>query len=852
MPDIPWRVLTGGAGRRPFRLPVALRWRLERLYEILMWRLCVALIQAVSRIRALRGVPRRVLIGAERRVIMTVRPQTLDADFYLAANADVRQSGMAALDHYLSFGWREGRSPNAHFDDAYYRGEAGLAPETPVSALAHFLAVGQRLGRSPAPSVDLATWQRRHPEIAVARVDPYGHFLRSDPEHAETSPPPSAEASLEKLGAIRAERWSPALVDVIMPVHSGRAETLNAIARVLEASGRTGFDLIVIDDCTPERDLAEDLEDLELRGLITLIRHEENQGFVAAINRGMACHLDRDVVWLNSDTEVYDRWLDRLREAAYSAPRVATVTPLSNNATLCSYPRIDMDNATDLECGWEEIDRLAARSNPGERVEVPTAVGFCTYVRRDAIEAIGGLDQETFGRGYGEENDFSRRAVSIGWKNLAAADVFVRHFGAVSFKNERAERVERALAVLDRRYPDYHAAVHRFLAEDPLQPARRNLDLARLRALRGHRNVLVVMHSLGGGTEQHVSEEIERLTREGATAFVLTQGTGGKGTVRLRHAGAAAMPTLDAMELRGEGLWAILATLDLTEATIHHLIDFDEDAPTLFHQRLAAMKVPYCFTMHDYFAVCPRINMADLGGMYCGEPDVAGCRSCLLRRGSSAGRPDIVEWRTRYQKFMNAAQLVRVPDRDVANRLHGHFPELSNVRVVPHEPPVSTPLLDTDRRHGGPLRVAVIGAIGPIKGVDVLFATAMRAQRMSDGPEFTVIGYTHNDRAARACGIRVTGAYQNGGVDLLIEQVDPDVIWIPSIWPETYCYTLSIALRSGRPVAGFAIGAIATRLRDAGRGHLIPLSDAARPGRLIEALALAADEEPANSLAGLA
>jgi glycosyltransferase involved in cell wall biosynthesis len=78
---------------------------------------------------------------------------------------------------------------------------------------------------------------------------------------------------------------------------------------------------------------------------------------------------------------------------------------------------------------------------------------------------------------------------------------------------------------------------------------------------------------------------------------------------------------------------------------------------------------------------------------------------------------------------------------------------------------------------------------------------------------------------------------------MLIEQVDPDVIWIPSIWPETYCYTLSIALRSGRAVAGFAIGAVATRLRDAGRGYLIPLGDAGDPARLIQALALAAEEQ---------
>ena len=42
-----------------------------------------------------------------------------------------------------------------------------------------------------------------------------------------------------------------------------------------------------------------------------------------------------------------------------------------------------------------------------------------------------------FGRGYGEENDFSMRAAGAGWRNVLAGDVFVYHEGAVSFSDER-------------------------------------------------------------------------------------------------------------------------------------------------------------------------------------------------------------------------------------------------------------------------------------------------------------------------------------------------------------------------------------------------------------------------------
>jgi hypothetical protein len=68
------------------------------------------------------------------------------------------------------------------------------------------------------------------------------------------------------------------------------------------------------------------------------------------------------------------------------------------------------------------------------------------------------------------------------------------------------------------------------------------------------------------------------------------------------------------------------------------------------------------------------------------------------------------------------------------------------------------------------------------------------------------------------------------------------VILIASIWPETYCYTLSHALASGRPVAGFDIGAVGTRLRDAGlagrqigaRATVLPLKLARDPAALLD------------------
>jgi len=265
------------------------------------------------------------------------------------------------------------------------------------------------------------------------------------------------------------------------------------------------------------------------------------------------------------------------------------------------------------------------------------------------------------------------------------------------------------------------------------------------------------------------------------------------------------------------------------------------------------------FVVHDYLALCPRINLADRSGMYCGEPEPAGCRRCLKQRRSQFGAPDIPRWRRGYEALLAMARIVRVPDRDVAARLGRHFPRLGNIVVRPHERilPIGEARAPAMRRPGPP-RIATIGAIGPIKGFDVLLAMAAELQRRASVPEgavaeLTVIGYTRSDAAARAAGIAVTGPYENGRIMAEIEAADPDLILIPSIWPETYCYTLSHALASGRPVAGFDIGAIGTRVRDAtalgAPATLLPLAMARDPAALLDALlaALVAAAAPAEA-----
>lgn len=272
-------------------------------------------------------------------------------------------------------------------------------------------------------------------------------------------------------------------VDIVVPVYDGYRETVTTLRRVLEARNRRACELVVVEDAPPDAAIRSAVDGLAARGLATVLRNETNRGFVASANRGMALHPERDVVLLNADTEVFDGWLDRLLAHAGfrigAGLRIGTVTPLSNAATILSYPVRLRDNHMRLELPDRDLDGLAAAFGPWS-CEIPTGIGFCMVVSRACLAEIGPFDEEAFGRGYGEENDFCRKAAARGWRNIAIGDVFVRHHSGLSFGAEKEARVAAAIAEVERRHPGYGALVGRFIREDPLAPLRRRLDEARI------------------------------------------------------------------------------------------------------------------------------------------------------------------------------------------------------------------------------------------------------------------------------------------------------------------------------------------------------------------------------------
>ena len=661
---------------------------------------------------------------------------------------------------------------------------------------------------------------------------------RSDHGSGQAPPTPSRAAIPADIVGPPAQAMSAPgrAVAVVVPVHRGLSVTLDCL-RGVEATMPAGTRLIVVDDATPEPALARELDAMRRQKRITLIRNDANRGFPASANAGLraaaALAGGRDVVLLNSDALVTAGWLERLREAVHAAPDIGTATPFSNDATILSYPDRTKSNPVPAAAELRRIAARAAKANAGVTVDIPTAVGFCMYVRRECLDDVGLFREDLFAQGYGEENDFCIRARHFGWRHVAVPAVYVAHVGGQSFGSARQHLIARNLEILERLHPGYHALIAAFEAADPLAEARKRLDLAGFAVERSRRGcVVLVTHDSGGGVERVVRQRCEALRREGLRPIVLRPVIDRGAAVADRE--KSYVPGLCVVGDGAQGGFANLR-FHLPEALealagilrrerpesveFHHLLGHDPAVLDL-PRRLG---VPWDVHVHDYASFCPRITLVGASGRYCGEPtEVAVCEACIADAGRNIEEDiSVAALRARSAKVLSGARRLSVPSADAATRLRRHFPE-SRPIVEPHEDDGA--VVSRFVRPGRPLRVCIVGGIGVEKGFDVLLACARDAEARGLPIEFIVVGHTRDDRRLLATGrVFITGPYDDAEVEALIRAQDAHLAFLPSIWPETWCFTLGHAWRAGLAVAVFDIGAQAERIRRTGRGWVFPL-----------------------------
>jgi GT2 family glycosyltransferase/glycosyltransferase involved in cell wall biosynthesis len=664
-------------------------------------------------------------------------------------------------------------------------------------------------------AIETARLMPAGPAVPIARASRTARAYAVPADVAGPSPP---------IGATGRRRP----VAVVIPVHDGGDVTRACFDAVLATVPR-GTRVVVVDDASRDPALIAALDALARRRRILLLRHAVNRGFVHSANAGLRAAAGCDVVLLNSDTLTPPGWLAALRAAALSAPDIGTASPLSNDATILSYPDAAGGNPAPDEAGCARMAALAARENAGVVVDVPTTVGFCMFIRRDCLDATGLFDAASFAQGYGEENDFCIRARHLGWRHVAVPGAYVAHLGGHSFGPARTALMARNMRVLNRLHPGYDALIGTFAAADPIAPARRRLDIARLRATRtaGGGSALIVTHDGGGGVERVVAARCDALRGAGLRPLVLRapdldpDDPGADARAWLCDGTARDLPNLRfALPAEMPALLRLLRAQRPAHVEFHHLLGHDASVASI----AARLGVPHDVYVHDYAAFCPRLVLSGPGARYCGEPPPEVCVGCVADLGSMLDEDiSVPALRARSAALLAGARRVVAPSRDAAARIRRQFPGVDAVAEPPEDDlalPDATAARPQARER---LRVAVLGAIGPEKGLDVLVGCARDAAARDLPLEFVAIGHTTGDARLIATGrVFVTGPYRADELPALIARERPHLALLPSVVPETWCFTLSEAWRAGLDVVCFDLGAQAERVRARGRGLVLP------------------------------
>lgn len=272
---------------------------------------------------------------------------------------------------------------------------------------------------------------------------------------------------------------------------------------------------------------------------------------------------------------------------------------------------------------------------------------------------------------------------------------------------------------------------------------------------------------------------------------------------------------------------------------VNHMVDLPVSAMGLVVAATRRASVPFDIHLHDYYFLCPRVNLVDAAGVYCGGLTHKACRGCVLREpGGRTYSRDV--WREAAWPFLRAAERVFGPSRDLADRYARIWPDLPVIVRNPEPDLVvrapSMPL----RREGEPLKIVILGRLNIPKGFNVVLELARAIRRHAVPVRLVLIGESVDDSALLRQGVTVHGRYRPEAASFLLRTYAPHLVFFPAIWPETWSFVLSVALREGVPVCAFAIGAIAERLRTLRMGTLLPSTLTEDPDLLLQHIIAAA------------
>ncbi|MEY2856913.1 MAG: hypothetical protein RLZZ74_1225, partial [Cyanobacteriota bacterium] len=625
-------------------------------------------------------------------------------------------------------------------------------------------------------------------------------------------------------------------VTIIIPVYNAYEAVRQCLRAVFKHTSRNAK-LIILNDASPDERIQPMLAAMVAgRPNVRLMVNEENLGYTRTINKAINFAPQDDIILLNSDTAVGPRWLENMRIAAYQDRDIGTVTAISDNSGAFSVPAMGQANDFPEWLQPEEIARMIHQQSSLIYPETPTGSGFCLYIRHELMRDIGLFDEEAFPRGYGEENDFCMRGLRAGWRHIVDDRTLVYHVRSASFQGEKTALYKPGREVVDRRYPEYKALVTNFVHSPPMDLMRYQIrklleNSSQLPAPRPR--VLFVISTKTGGTPQ--------------TNQDLMTGLGDRYHPMLLVCDSKEISFYDARPeehvlLESAKLRSPINPTDHTSKEYDNIVGdlLFRYGIELVHIRHIAwhslslarvakrLDIPSILSFHDFYTICPTVNLLDENQVFCGGECTATEGRCPLpiwseHRLVNLKHEFIKTWQHNMGQMFQYIDAFVTTAPTAKEMMVKTYPQLAeaNFKVIPHGR--DFPHLQNEPtfilrppKSNQPLRVLFPGNISSSKGAELI--VAIKKLDVNNRLEFHFLGRTRHFLSAVG---RLHGTYTRNDFDQWMQKIRPHCVGIFSIWPETYCHTLTESWASGVPVVAINKGAVGERIARHGGGWLI-------------------------------
>jgi GT2 family glycosyltransferase len=619
-------------------------------------------------------------------------------------------------------------------------------------------------------------------------------------------------------------------IDIIIPVYNG-FEYLSPLFESIERYSTTPYRLIVINDASPDERVVPLIEDqLKKHPDAIFVNHSENVGFVKSVNEAVT-HVSDHFIILNTDTEVPAFWIERLMYPIIHMEKVASTTPFTNAGQIASFPTFIEDNDIFEGMPVNTLDKVFRNVNPQAfYTEIPTGVGFCMGVNHTLVKEIGFFDEDTFGKGYGEENDWCQRAITHGYKNLLVPNLFVYHKHGGSFSSEEKKRLmaENAAKLL-KRHPDYDHAVQVYVKEDPHYDLRRLLVMiASSKTEEGM--YLIIDHALGGGANHYAQDRFETYHLSGKKVlYIQYDFYADRFVCKFRYKEYLFDFYLEHIS----GAEQLLREITFQELFVNSLVSYREISRmlALIKELSEVSNADLIVPIHDYYPVCPNFTLLNEQDSFCQIPDnLQQCKTCMQHdahewKAFGNADADISIWRNDWYTLLEVATTVLCFSNSSKTIILKAYPSLSadKIKIEPHKVSPLPPVNTVSGSSSETLTIGILGAINHAKGAGVIKTLVATIEERSLPIRIVLIGEI--SEYIKSPHFEVTGHYNRENLPNLVIQHGIDLFMIPSICPETFSYTTQEIMTMQMPLMVFDIGAPAERVKSYEKGYIIPHTD---------------------------